>query len=175
MEDPQQTEGCLARQGRLLGVDYGTVRIGIAVSDPEQKFSSPLTVYQRQDSKRMAIYFRDLVAAERIVGCVVGLPIHTSGAPSQKSLEATTFARWLQDQVQLPVVLYDERFTTAMARELLNQSNLSGKKRKERLDKIAAHVLLSSYLEAPDQAMALEEKSLADVSALSLEDRKNQS
>ncbi len=99
MVDPQHIGASLARRGRLLGIDYGSVRIGLAVSDPEQKFSNPLTVYHRQDSKRMARYFQDLVTAERIVGCVVGLPIHTSGAPSEKSREATTFAKWLRDQL----------------------------------------------------------------------------
>lgn len=160
--------------GRLLGVDFGTVRIGLAISDYDQKISSPLEVYHRQTNPRMAQYFRDLVLAERIVGLVVGLPVHASGQASEKSREATQFARWLLETTRLPIVLYDERFTTAMARELLGQSNLSGKKRKERLDKIAAHVLLSAYLELPDRAIELTESTAGTIESSSLDDSRDQ-
>jgi putative Holliday junction resolvase len=155
--DPVPPSLALPCPGRLLGIDYGTVRIGVAISDPQQTLSSPWVVYQRQTTPKMAKFFTDLILAERIVGLVVGLPIHNSGAPSEKSREATRFAAWLQQTTQCPTVLYDERFTTALARELLNQSSLSGKKRKERLDKIAAQVLLTSYLEAPDKAVRVSE------------------
>ncbi|MBL8889296.1 MAG: Holliday junction resolvase RuvX [Planctomycetaceae bacterium] len=160
--------------GRLLGVDFGTVRIGLAISDFEQRLSSPLDVYHRQSNVRMAQYFRELVVAERIIGVIVGLPVHASGHASEKSREATQFARGLMATTQLPVVLYDERFTTALARDLLSQSNLSGKKRKERLDKIAAHVLLSSYFEAPDRAIALDDSAEGAIKTSSLDDSGDQ-
>jgi putative holliday junction resolvase len=170
MIEPQVNMCRLPCPGRILGVDFGTVRIGLAVSDVDQKISSPLEVYHRQPSARMASYFRDLLAAERAVGFVVGLPIHTSGQASEKSRQATDFAIWLHDTTRVPVVLYDERFTTALARELLGQSNLSGKKRKERLDKIAAHVLLGAYLEAPDKAFSLQSLSGGTGGTASLDD-----
>jgi putative Holliday junction resolvase len=147
----------LPSPGRLLGIDFGTVRIGLAISDLDQKISSPWSVYHRQPAARMARYFLDLITAERVVGLIIGLPIHISGQASEKSRQATDFAIWMRETTGLPVVLYDERFTTSLARELLGQTNLSGKKRKERLDKIAAHVLLSAYLEAPNQAVTLGE------------------
>jgi len=146
----------LPAAGRLLGVDYGTVRIGLAISNLDQTLASPLEVYHRQEARRMSRFFLDLMAAEQIVGLVVGWPIHTSGAASEKSRESEAFARWLREQTQRPVVLFDERYTTALAREILNHSNLSGKKRRERLDKIAAQVLLSAYLETPDKARPLD-------------------
>lgn len=161
MSDPQTPKSttaveCLPPVGRLLGVDYGTVRIGLAISNLDQTLASPLEVYHRQEARRMSRFFLDLIAAEQVVGLVVGWPIHTSGAASEKSREAETFARWLREQTQRPAVLFDERYTTALAREILNQSNLSGKKRRERLDKIAAQVLLSAYLESPDKAHPLD-------------------
>jgi putative Holliday junction resolvase len=154
--------------GRVVGIDYGTVRIGLAVSDPERRWSSPLTVYARQSNSKMSIYFRELFSQERAVGAVVGLPLHTSGAISEKAHEAIEFARWLEQTLQLPVLLYDERFTTALARELLQSSGLSGKKRKERLDKIAAHVLLTAYLESPERAVRWD-----DLKAASAESQAN--
>lgn len=170
MTEPPANSSRLPCPGRLLGVDFGTVRIGLAISDVEQKISSPLDVYHRQPATRMAQYFRELLGLERVVGLVVGLPIHTSGQASEKSRQATDFAIWLHDATQVPVVLYDERFTTALARELLGQTNLSGKKRKERLDKIAAHVLLGAYLEAPDKALSIQSVSGGTGGTASLDD-----
>lgn len=143
----------LPTKGRLGGVDYGTVRIGIAISDPSQMLGSPLEVYQARDKKLDAKYFQQLVKIEKLVGWVVGLPIHLSGQASEKSREAIAFGNWLAEETGLPVVWVDERFSTARAREILNQSSLSGKKRKAQLDKIAAQVLLTTYLESDRSAV----------------------
>ncbi|MEO8269675.1 MAG: Holliday junction resolvase RuvX, partial [Aureliella sp.] len=85
---------------------------------------------------------------EQLVGWIVGLPIHCSGDESQKSAEARQFAAWLGERTGLPVALFDERFTTAEARQLLNETDLSPKKRRQRLDGMAAHLILSHYLGA---------------------------
>jgi putative Holliday junction resolvase len=138
----------LPSSGRLAGIDYGTVRVGVAISDPTQTIASPLEVYTRRNEKLDAKYFIELVAAERIVGFVVGLPVHMSGDASEKSREAVVFGKWLHEITELPVTWFDERYTTAMARDVLSHSNLSGKKRKAQLDKLAAQILLSAYLES---------------------------
>ena len=143
----------LPTKGRLGGVDYGTVRIGVAISDPSQMLASPLEVYQARDKSLDAKYFQQLVKIEKLVGWVVGLPIHLSGQASEKSDEAVSFGNWLAAETGLPVVWVDERFSTARAREILNQSSLSGKKRKAQLDKIAAQVLLTTYLESDRSAV----------------------
>ena len=138
----------LPHQGRLAGIDYGTVRIGVAISDPSQKLSSPFEVYQRRTLKLDEKYFRELAKSERLAGWVVGLPVHMSGDASEKSNEAVAFGKWLGEVTGVPVTWFDERFTTALAREALNQSNLSAKKRKARLDKMAAQILLAAFLES---------------------------
>jgi putative Holliday junction resolvase len=135
-------------KGRIIGVDFGTVRIGLAITDLNQTIASPLNVYQRRNETLDAKFFRELVTMEQVCGFVVGLPIHLSGDASAKSVEATHFGEWLADCTGLAVTWFDERFTTAFARDVLNESNFSGKKRKERLDKLAAQILLSAYLEA---------------------------
>lgn len=134
--------------GRLAGIDYGTVRVGVAITDEGQRIASPLEVYTRRSEKLDRQYFRDLVSLERVAGFVVGLPVHLSGDASEKSREAVKFGKWLWETTSVPVTWFDERFTTALAREMLNQSNLSGKKRKAFLDKMAAQILLSTYLES---------------------------
>jgi putative Holliday junction resolvase len=134
--------------GRLAGIDFGTVRIGVAICDPSQTIASPLETYNRRTIALDAKYFVDLATREQIVGFVVGLPVHMSGDASQKSKQAEEFGSWLLEQTGIPVAWIDERYTTAMAREVLSQSNLSGKKRKAQLDKLAAQIILAAYLES---------------------------
>ncbi len=134
--------------GRLLGIDFGTVRIGIAICDENQSIASPLEVYTRRNEKLDAEFFIKLVNETGASGWVIGLPIHMSGDESEKSSEAREFGQWLQSVTELPVTWIDERYSTAMAREILNAGNLSAKQRKARLDKIAAQAILASYLES---------------------------
>lgn len=138
----------LPRTGRLAGIDYGTVRIGVAITDPDQGLASPLEIYTRRTAAADAAWIKRLVAEQRIVGFVVGLPVHTSGQESQKSREARRLGQWLAEQTGLPVRLFDERFTTAQAEALLLDADLTKKRRKERLDKLAAQILLAAYLES---------------------------
>jgi putative Holliday junction resolvase len=134
--------------GRLAGIDYGTVRIGIAVTDADQKFASPLENYTRRGEVADKKFFEQLARDERIVTFVVGLPVHLDGHESQKSVEARKFGEWLQLLTNVPVVFFDERFTSAEAEQLLAGAEFTKKQRKARLDKLAAQILLSAYLEA---------------------------
>ena len=138
----------LPRQGRLAAIDYGTVRIGVAISDPDQKLASPLENYTRRGEAQDAAWLKSLATNERIVGFVVGLPVHTSGHESQKSHEARQFGKWVAELTGLPVKFFDERYTSAHAEALLLEAGFTTKRRKERLDKLAAQILLTAYLES---------------------------
>lgn len=147
MTDPSGNEFPL--QGRIAAVDYGTVRIGIAVCDPDRILASPWDVFpSRNWQETGGDYFRALVAQERIVGFVVGLPIHCDGGESQKSVESRAFAKWLSDETGIAVRLFDERFTTADANRRMAGGGYTRKKKKSRIDAVAALVLLESFLEA---------------------------
>lgn len=135
-------------QGRLAGVDYGTVRIGIAISDAGQTIASPLENYNRRNQRLDDAFFIDLVQQESVVGFVVGLPVHSSGDESKKSKEARRFGERLSQVTGVPVVWFDERYTSAHASQLLQSAGFTRKKRKSRLDKIAAQILLAAYLES---------------------------
>lgn len=139
-------EPALPPTGRLAGVDYGTKRIGIATCDPGRKFCGPHEVYERRTPELDARYFTKLTKDEGLVGFVVGLPLHTSGDESGKSREAREFAKWLGELTKLPVVLYDERYTSHAAEQLLAATELTKKRRKARLDALAAQMILESYL-----------------------------
>jgi putative Holliday junction resolvase len=138
----------LPPRGRLAGLDFGTVRIGIAVCDASQSICSPFDCYQRKTPALDGEYFCRLASSEHIVGFVIGLPVHMSGQSSQKSQEATEFGQWLTAQTQLPVCWIDERYTSALANEILAESGLSPRKRKEKLDKLAAQIILQAYLDS---------------------------
>lgn len=138
----------LPRSGRLAGIDYGTVRIGVSICDPSQQFASPLENYNRRTPELDARWFKQLVAQERIVGFVVGLPTHTNGLESQMSIEARKFATWLNELTGLPIEFFDERYTSLQAEALLMDAGFTSKQRKARLDKLAAQMLLAAYLES---------------------------
>jgi putative Holliday junction resolvase len=138
----------LPRSGRLAGIDYGTVRIGVAITDPEQRLASPLENYTRRSPASDAAWFRQLAVQERIVGFVVGLPVFGSGDESPKSREARQFGQWLVESTGLPVRYFDERYTSAHAEALLIDADYTRKQRKQRLDKLAAQILLAAYLES---------------------------
>lgn len=135
-------------QGRLAGIDFGTVRIGIAVTDPDQRLASPYEIYQRRSRAADIEYFQRLVREERVVGFVVGLPVHASGEESQKSLEVRAFGDWLRSLTGLPVRFYDERYTSVLADQSLLDAQMTRKQRKARLDKVAAQLILAAYLES---------------------------
>jgi len=137
----------VSARGRLLGVDTGSVRVGLAVSDPERKIASPLETYRRRDQAQEARYFQRLVQHEDIAALVVGLPVHTDGREGVKAAEARQYAAWLTEVTGLPVVFWDERFTTVEAESHLWSAGLTHKQRKERRDRVAAQILLQSYLD----------------------------
>jgi putative Holliday junction resolvase len=132
---------------RLLGVDYGSVRIGLAVSDPDRKIAFPLTTYTRRSQKQDEGYFRELMEAEEIGQIIIGLPVHLDGHEGTKAAEARAFGQWLSNITGLPVHFWDERFTTVEAEKHLWSAGLTHKRRKARRDLVAAQILLQSYLE----------------------------
>ncbi|MEM6329993.1 MAG: Holliday junction resolvase RuvX [Planctomycetota bacterium] len=137
-----------ALRGRVAGIDYGTVRIGVALGDLEVSMASPYETYERRSKDADAAYFTSLAEQERLVRWVVGLPVHLSGDESQKSYEARQFGAWLTELTGLPVDFYDERFTSAYADSLLQTANLTREQRKARIDQVAAQIMLTAYLES---------------------------
>jgi len=145
--------GPFPEHGRLAGIDYGHVRIGIAICDAERRIASPYETYARSTPERDAQYFQRMVQEERLAGFVVGLPVHASATESAKSLEARRFGQWLSETTGRPVCFFDERYTTLEAAELLRQGTLHGKRRKQRLDRVAAQILLTAFLESATRGL----------------------
>ncbi|HBJ35045.1 MAG TPA: Holliday junction resolvase RuvX [Planctomycetaceae bacterium] len=147
--DAPSDDQSFPRSGRLAAVDFGTVRIGIAICDPMWILVSPLEIRQVSGEALDGPYFVSLAKREAIDGFVVGLPIHCDGGESDKSRQARRFGKWLADVTGKPVRLFDERFTTSAAQARMRSATASGKRTRHRLvDAIAAQVLLESFLEA---------------------------
>lgn len=154
MGDGNQAGEELPREGRLLGLDYGQVRIGVAVSTYEQNIASPLENYDRRDDAVDAAFLKRMAEEYQIVGIVVGLPVHMSGDEGGSARKARDFGEWVARKTELPVAYWDERFTSVLAEARLLEAGLSKDKRKARRDKLAAMYLLQSYLDAVDRTQA---------------------
>jgi putative holliday junction resolvase len=143
----------VTHRGCLLGIDFGNVRIGLSLSDPDRKIAFPLETYTRRNREQDARYFRELAEAEEIGQIVVGLPVHLDGREGSKALEARRFGQWLGELTNLPIIFWDERFTTVEAEGYLWSAGLTHKRRKARRDQVAAQIMLQSFLDAgcPDE------------------------
>jgi putative holliday junction resolvase len=141
---------------RILGVDFGTRRVGIALSDPGRTMAFPVEVYEPRGPEPDARYYRELVRENEIDRIIVGLPLHTSGRESDLASRARRFGDWLATVTDRPVVFFDERYSTVEAEQSLLAAGLSRKKRQARRDKLAAQIMLQGYLDAgsPDKEAA---------------------
>ena len=142
----------LPSTGRLLGLDYGTKRLGIAVSNPDQTIASPLENYTRRDKNQDGRHLQELAQEYRIAGVVVGLPMHMGGEEGEKAREARAFGGWVQTLTGLPVRYWDERCTSAAAEQHLLAADLSRKKRKARMDMLAAQIILQAIQITPSES-----------------------
>lgn len=145
-ERPESTT--LPRRGRLLGIDYGTKRVGLALSNLEQTLATPLETLTRRDERQDARLLQQRVNDYTVAGLVVGLPVHMSGDEGEKAREARAFGDWVARVTGLPVAYCDERYTTAQADEQLRAAAFSPKQRQARRDMLAAQILLQAYLES---------------------------
>jgi putative Holliday junction resolvase len=148
MSDAASSPSEFPHSGALLGVDYGTRRIGIATCNAEQTIAVPVETWIARTPELDAKHFRELVADYRIRGFVVGMPLmNQSGDEGRQAALTRKFGEWLRTATQLPVVYWDERYSSAQAETLLWSLGESPGKNKARLDGLAAQIILQSYLD----------------------------
>jgi putative Holliday junction resolvase len=139
-------------RGRVLALDYGTRRIGIAVSDEEAQFAFPAGFLACRGREHDLAALCELVAERSIRCIVVGLPIHMDGRRGETAVAAEKFANAIAEMTDLPVEMLDERWTTREAERALRESRGGRKKRREAVDSTAATLLLRTYLERAHSA-----------------------
>ena len=137
------------RAGRVLALDLGEVRIGLALSDPLGITAQPLGYLKRVGPKKDLAAIADLVREHGVETVVVGLPRLLSGVEGEKAVEAREVAGRLERRLGgVRVVLWDERLTTVEAERTLVAGNVRRRRRRERVDSLAAALILQGYLEA---------------------------
>ncbi len=133
---------------RIMALDVGSRRIGVAVSDPLGITAQGLETIQRQNKRRDLESLRRLLAEYQIKEVVVGLPLRLSGAEGTQSGKMRLFADDLRRLLGVTVHLWDERWTSTEANRLLRETDLSIEKRAKAVDRMAATLILQSWLEA---------------------------
>lgn len=133
---------------RILGLDVGSKRIGVAVSDPLGITAQGLETIQRQNKRLDFEHLGQVISEYGIAEIVVGLPLRMSGAEGTQSEKMRQFADELQRRFNVPVHLWDERLTSAQANRLLRETEMSIQRRGQVVDQMAAVLILQSWMEA---------------------------
>lgn len=131
---------------RIMGVDYGDARTGVAVSDLLCSIVGSATVIHSRNMDKTITEIKKMVSEKEVGEIVVGLPKNMDGSEGARAQLCRDFARLLEAAVGLPVVLWDERRTTVEAHNILSEHNYHGKKRKDTVDAVAASLILEGYL-----------------------------
>ena len=130
---------------RVLGIDFGEVRIGIAISAPAGKLAVPLTTLTRVSDVDAIAQIQAIVTRENIEHLVLGEPRNMDGSIGDAAHRVRSFRRKLQEQIPLPCDLVDETLTSVEARERLLDAGVDPKRARERIDQVAAQILLEQY------------------------------
>lgn len=141
-----------ASTSRILALDPGTKRIGVALSDELGWTAQPLETYERRSVAADVAHIQQLVDRHHVKRIVMGFPVRLDGTLGPAALQVQEFIRQLEQAIAVPVVTWDERMTTKAAEEVLIQANMSRKKRKGTVDRVAAAILLQSYLASVSEA-----------------------
>lgn len=133
---------------RLMALDIGERRIGVALSDPGQMLARGLRVITRRSRQADASLIASLAREHEVEKIIVGHPLHLDGRAGEQARRIEEYARALQQDTGVPVLLWDESYSTERAREAMIEAGRKRKERKERLDAVAAAVILQDYMDS---------------------------
>lgn len=138
----------IPQPGRLLALDMGDKRIGVAMSDELQWTAQPLMTYERRGIEKDILFFKELIKEHDVKKVIVGVPVSLSEKITIQTQKVLDLVVLFKEAWSVPVETWDESLTTKEAHAMLIQANVSRKKRKKVVDKIAAVFILQSYMEA---------------------------
>jgi putative holliday junction resolvase len=133
---------------RILALDHGTRRIGVAVSDELKMIASPLEFIHAEPFADFLARLRGIIHEKEVELIIIGMPRNMDGSYGPAALKVQEFVTVLKDALAIPIKTLDERLTTVQAQRFLIQGNVRREKRKEKVDKTAAAILLQSYLDS---------------------------
>jgi putative holliday junction resolvase len=134
--------------GRILAIDHGTRRMGLAVSDPLGITAQGLETLERKNKRTDFAHLEQIIRDYEVREIVLGYPLRMSGEAGTQSEKVAEFAEALRQRFQLPVHLWDERLTSAEANRLLREAEVSSRKRAQAVDRMAAVLILQSFMQA---------------------------
>jgi putative Holliday junction resolvase len=132
---------------RILALDYGTVRVGVAVSDELKMIAQPLETIPAKRFADLVARLKQIILEKEVELILVGLPRNMDGSYGPAALQVQEFVAVLKQTVPVPIKTWDERLTTAMANRFLDQGRVRREKRRGKVDQAAAAILLQSYLD----------------------------
>src|SRR5450756_2220454 len=147
--------------GRVMALDVGKVRIGVALTDPLGYTAQPLLTLWRKNRNEDLRSLQRIIRKHEVVQILVGNPLHMSGGVSPWAKKVHQFADELRERFGLPVELWDERLSSVAANEILDQAGHDPRDRKYVIDQVAAAVILQGWLDARDQAKVAAQQSVS--------------
>ncbi|MGN0634356.1 MAG: Holliday junction resolvase RuvX [Oscillospiraceae bacterium] len=132
---------------KIMAVDYGDARTGLAVCDRTEFLASPIGTIEERNAQILAMKVAHMAEQYEVGEIVVGLPKNMNGSEGPRAQKCRMFAETIECVTEIPVILWDERSTTVSAHQILNETNVRGKERKKVVDTVAATLILESYLD----------------------------
>lgn len=136
---------------KILALDFGDVRIGLATSDSLGIIATGRETYVRKSEKDDFIYLKNFIEQEKVERVVIGLPLNMDGTEGERAILTRDFGDNLAEYVNIPISYFDERLTSIEAEKILITHNMKRKKRKDIIDQLAATIILRSYLDSQNQ------------------------
>lgn len=132
---------------RILAIDYGDVRVGLALSDLTQTIAQPFKTLSYQDSAHLLNQLKDIIDQQDVGLVVVGVPYNMKGEDTQQTIKVRDFIELLESNLMVDIKLIDERLTSLEAEKVMHKMNIKTGSNKDKIDKIAASIILQEYLQ----------------------------
>ena len=152
IENQEEFTKNLPLEGRMLGLDVGQTTIGMALSDARRSIASPLSTIERSKFSKDVEKLSSIIATHKICALVIGYPINMDGSKGARAQSTITFVSNISKKIALPMLLWDERFSTMAVEKMMIEADMSRQRRAELVDKLAASYMLQGYLDSARNA-----------------------
>ena len=147
MIDIEDFKKSIGKKSRLLGIDPGKSRIGLAISDEDKLVSTPLKTINKKNNSKFISVIKEIIIENNIKGIIIGNPINMDGSSGPSSQSAIDFAKYISNNISIPVSMWDERLSTEGAFNLSSNLDINVSKKVEKLDQNAASFILQGAID----------------------------
>ncbi len=147
MQDIEDFKKSIGKKSRLLGIDPGKKRVGLAISDEDKLVSTPLTTIVKKNNSSLINEIKEIIDENNIKGIIVGNPLNMDGSKGPSSQSANDFAKYLSINISVPVTMWDERLSTQAAFNLSSNLDINVSKQVQKLDENAASFILQGAID----------------------------